>query len=112
MPAPARSGTLAAMRLQLANPADHPDLAALPWTARLDDWSEPHMHGVLGLHRHVVRLIEVGDVSYVIKELPDPLVEREYRLLRPSGEPVWVSSSGCCANSPRRACPPRKSSRP
>jgi len=70
------------MRLQLANPADHPGLAGLPWTDRLDDWDEPHMHGVLGLHRHVVRLIEVGDVSYVIKELPDPLVEREYRLLR------------------------------
>jgi hypothetical protein len=40
------------------------------------------MHGVLGLHRHVVRLIEIGDTSYVLKELPDPLVEREYRLLR------------------------------
>ncbi len=40
------------------------------------------MHGVLGLHRHVVRLIELDDVSYVIKELPDALVEREYRLLR------------------------------
>lgn len=40
------------------------------------------MHGVLGLHRHVVRLIELGDVSYVIKELPNHLVEREYRLLR------------------------------
>ena len=39
------------------------------------------MHGVLGLHRHVVRLIELGDVSYVIKELPNHLVEREYRLL-------------------------------
>ena len=34
------------------------------------------MHGVLGLHRHVVRLIELGDVSYVIKELPNHLVER------------------------------------
>lgn len=39
------------------------------------------MHGVLGLHRHVVRLIELDDVSYVIKELPNHLVEREYRLL-------------------------------
>ena len=44
------------------------------------------MHGVLGLHRHVVRLIEVGDVSYVIKELPDHLVTREYRLLRELAE--------------------------
>ena len=76
------SATLVVMRLQLANPADHPDVAGLPWMQRLDDWQQPHMHGVLGLHRHVVRLIELGDVSYVIKELPDPLVEREYRLLR------------------------------
>ena len=44
------------------------------------------MHGVLGLHRHVVRLVELGDdghrTSYVVKELPDHLAEREYRLLR------------------------------
>ena len=40
------------------------------------------MHRVLGLHRHVVRLIEFPEVGYVIKELPDHLVEREYRLLR------------------------------
>ncbi len=40
------------------------------------------MHGVLGLHRHVVRLIELDGTSYVIKELPDDLVRREYRLLR------------------------------
>ena len=70
------------MRLQLTNPADHPGLTGLPFDQRLEDWHEPHMHGVLGLHRHVVRLIEIDDVSYVIKELPDDLVEREYRLLR------------------------------
>ena len=40
------------------------------------------MHGVLGLHRHVVRLIELDGTSYVVKELPDDLVAREYRLLR------------------------------
>ena len=44
------------------------------------------MHGVLGLHRHVVRLVELGPdgdrTSYVVKELPDHLAEREYRLLR------------------------------
>ena len=69
------------MRLQLANPSDHPLISGLPFTERLTDWSLPRMHGVLGLHRHVVRLIELGDVSYVIKELPNHLVEREYRLL-------------------------------
>jgi len=70
------------MRVQVANPSDHPQIAALPFLTRLDDWDLPDMHGVLGLHRHVVRLIELGGTSYVVKELPDDLVAREYRLLR------------------------------
>ncbi len=73
---------MVAVRLQIANPSDHPDVARLPFEERLDDWELPHMHGVLGLHRHVVRLIELAGTSYVIKELPDDLVRREYRLLR------------------------------
>lgn len=70
------------MRLQIASPSEHPHIAALPFSERLDDWTLPDMHGVLGLHRHVVRLIELDGTSYVIKELPDDLVAREYRLLR------------------------------
>ena len=70
------------MRVQLASPSEHPNIAALPFGSRLDDWDLPDMHGVLGLHRHIVRLIELDGVSYVVKELPDALVEREYRLLR------------------------------
>lgn len=70
------------MRLQIASPSDHPQIAGLPFSERLNDWTLPDMHGVLGLHRHVVRLIELGGTSYVIKELPDDLVRREYRLLR------------------------------
>ena len=70
------------MRLQLASPSEHSVIRDLPFDERLDDWSDPRMHRVLGLHRHVVRLIEFPEVSYVIKELPDHLVEREYRLLR------------------------------
>ena len=74
------------MRLQLADPADHPYIGTLPFATDLDDWNLPHMHGVLGLHRHVVRLVELGGdgdrTSYVVKELPDHLAEREYRLLR------------------------------
>ncbi len=70
------------MRLQIATPAEHPDIATLPFSERLEAWDLPHMHGVLGLHRHVVRLIELDGTSYVIKELPDDLVAREYRLLR------------------------------
>jgi len=70
------------VRLQIANPSSHPDIATLPFERRLDDWDLPGMHGVLGLHRHVVRLIELDGTSYVLKELPDDLVQREYRLLR------------------------------
>lgn len=80
------------MRVTLADPAEHPNVGLLPFTRDLDDWDLPHMRGVLGLHRHVVRLVEVDGprrfdgrenrVSYVVKELPDHLVEREFRLLR------------------------------
>ena len=71
-----------AMRLQIASPSDHPQIAGLPFSERLDDWTLPDMHGVLGLHRHVVRLIEHDGTCYVVKELPDELALREYRLLR------------------------------
>src|SRR6266508_2148373 len=74
------------MRLQLADPADHPNVGLLPFAENLEDWKLPSVHGVLGLHRHVVRLVELGAgndrTSYVVKELPDHLVQREYRLLR------------------------------
>ncbi len=75
------------MRLQLADPGDHPLLGTLPFAEDLEQWELPHLHGVLGLHRHVVRLVELGEpdgprTSYVVKELPDHLAQREYRLLR------------------------------
>ena len=78
------------MRLQFADPSDHPLVGSLPFSVDLEAWDLPHMHGVLGLHRHVVRLVELGEeghrVSYVVKELPDHLVQREYRLLRSLAE--------------------------
>ncbi|MGB1824102.1 MAG: DUF4032 domain-containing protein, partial [Ilumatobacteraceae bacterium] len=46
----------------------------------------PGIHRVLGVHRHEVKLVELGDVSYVVKELPDELADREYRLLRELAE--------------------------
>ncbi|MGH9132395.1 MAG: DUF4032 domain-containing protein [Ilumatobacteraceae bacterium] len=70
------------MRLQIANPSLHPAIATFPYTQRLADWDLPDMHRVLGIHRHVVRLVETPSVSYVVKELPDDLALREYRLLR------------------------------
>jgi Domain of unknown function (DUF4032)/Lipopolysaccharide kinase (Kdo/WaaP) family len=74
------------MRLQLADPAEHPDVGLLPFSVDLEEWAIPDIHPVIGLHRHVVRLVEVGRgskrASYVVKEMPDHLVQREYRLLR------------------------------
>jgi hypothetical protein len=74
------------MRVQLARPVDHAGIAELPLDARLDDWTMPNVHRVLGLHRHVVKLVEVNGVSYVVKELPDHLANREYRLLKEIAE--------------------------
>ena len=70
------------MRLQVAHPAEHGAIASLPFRVPLSDWRMDNVHRVLGLHRHVVQLIEFSDVSYVVKELPDHLARREYRLLR------------------------------
>jgi len=78
------------MRLQLSDPADHPYVGTLPFAVDLDEWDLPHTHPVLGLHRHVVKLVELGAegnrTSYVVKELPDRLALREYRLLRSLAE--------------------------
>jgi uncharacterized protein DUF4032/lipopolysaccharide kinase (Kdo/WaaP) family protein len=74
------------MRLQIAKPAEHIALVDWPFAERLDEWTIPGLHHVTGLHRHVVRLVEAGDTTYVVKELPDPLAEREWRLLRELGD--------------------------
>jgi tRNA A-37 threonylcarbamoyl transferase component Bud32 len=70
------------MRVQIARPAEHASVAELPFPLALDEWRSPNVYRVLGLHRHVVKLVEVSGRSYVVKQLPDELAEREYRLLR------------------------------
>jgi hypothetical protein len=70
------------MRLQLAKPTEHPALVGWPVGEPLAEWSLPSMHSVMGLHRHVVRMVETDENAYVVKELPDALAMREYRLLR------------------------------
>jgi len=74
------------MRLQLANPTEHASVVSWPLEKSLAEWTIPGLQRVAGLHRHVVRLLEVGATSYVIKELPDPLALREWRLLRELAE--------------------------
>lgn len=70
------------MRLQLSQPGEHAALFSLAWSTPLGEWPEDRFVDPGGLHRHVVRFYEVGDVTYVLKELPAILAEREYRLLR------------------------------
>jgi hypothetical protein len=70
------------MRLQLAKPTEHPALVDWPFVEPLAEWAMPSVHSVMGLHRHVVRMVETDESAYVVKELPDDLAQREYRLLR------------------------------
>jgi Domain of unknown function (DUF4032)/Lipopolysaccharide kinase (Kdo/WaaP) family len=74
------------VRLHIAKPGEHVAMVDWPFTERLDEWTIPGLHEVVGLHRHVVRLVESGDVTYVVKELPDKLAQREWRLLRELGD--------------------------
>jgi tRNA A-37 threonylcarbamoyl transferase component Bud32 len=74
------------MRVQVARPAEHALLAELPFATRLERWDLSNIHRVLGLHRHIVKMIELDGISYVVKELPDELADREYRLLREIAE--------------------------
>jgi Domain of unknown function (DUF4032)/Lipopolysaccharide kinase (Kdo/WaaP) family len=55
----------------------------LPWSIPLEEWpSERLVEAARGLGRHVVRFVDCGGTLYALKELPSPLAEREYRLLR------------------------------
>jgi hypothetical protein len=55
----------------------------LPWDEPLERWSDPRLVPPReeGLHRHVVRFVEGGGRLWAIKELPEPLAVREYRVL-------------------------------
>jgi hypothetical protein len=71
------------VRLQFATTADPADLLALPWSTPLEHWSADHLVSLpRGISRHVVRFVRVSGTVYAIKELPQQIAEREYRLLR------------------------------
>lgn len=74
------------MRLQLAKPTEHTSVVRWPLTEPLSAWDIDGMQTVMGLHRHEVRMVETTDLTYVVKELPDDLAEREWRLLRELSE--------------------------
>ncbi|HEX2028498.1 MAG TPA: DUF4032 domain-containing protein [Nitriliruptorales bacterium] len=71
------------MRFQLTARTGHPDFLDLPWNRPLVDWTDERLVEVArGLHRHVVRFVNLAGTVYALKELRPRLAEREYRLLR------------------------------
>jgi len=71
------------VRLQFATTADPGDLLALPWSTPLDHWPAEQLVSLpRGISRHVVRFVRVSGTVYAIKELPQQVAEREYRMLR------------------------------
>jgi hypothetical protein len=67
---------------QLVTRTGHPTFLDFPWDVPLEEWeSEQLVSVVRGIGRHVVRFVELGGVLYALKELPQPLAEKEYSLL-------------------------------
>jgi hypothetical protein len=73
------------MRFVFAPPArDGAGLLSLPWDRPLEEWDDRRLVEPRnpGLHRHVVRFVSEGGTLWVVKELPEHLARREYRVLR------------------------------
>ena len=71
------------MRFQMLPRGSWPDFLDLPWSEPLATWESPRLVEVArGISRHVVRFVDYDSALYALKELPEPLAEREYRLLR------------------------------
>lgn len=67
----------------MAPQSTHPQFLDLPWDQPLASWqSERLVEIIAGYHRHVVRFVRYESSLYALKELPERLVHREYRLLR------------------------------
>lgn len=88
------------MGLTLTGSPDEPDLLFLPWDVPLEDWPGALVVSLpRGISRHIVRFVRVHDHVYAIKEVEQPLAEREYHLLFeltrrdvPSVEPIGIAS--------------------
>ncbi len=71
------------MRFQMVARTPHPDFLDLPWHLPLEEWESDRIVEVArGIHRHVVRFVNYDGTLFALKELPDRIAEREYRLLR------------------------------
>jgi Domain of unknown function (DUF4032)/Lipopolysaccharide kinase (Kdo/WaaP) family len=59
-------------------------LLDLPWGQPLEEWADERLTEIpqRGLSRHVVRFVAEGGEVFALKEIPERLARREYRLLR------------------------------
>jgi hypothetical protein len=84
--------------MELTGNPDEPELAYLPWRMPLEEWPDDQVVALpRGISRHIVRFVRLNGIVYAIKEVEQPLAEREYHLLLdlnkrgvPSVEPVGV----------------------
>jgi hypothetical protein len=75
------------MRIQLVPQRGRPDFLDLPWSEPLEEWDVDRLVvAARGIGTHVVRFVDYGGALFALKELPPPVAEREYRLLRALGE--------------------------
>jgi Domain of unknown function (DUF4032)/Lipopolysaccharide kinase (Kdo/WaaP) family len=67
--------------------ADQRAFLDLPWGLPLEEWpARLHVDVERGIGRHVVRFVLLNGSYYALKELPQRIAEREYRLLIELGE--------------------------
>lgn len=86
------------MKFQIASPSHYFTDLDMPWERHLSEWPEEFFVPVAkGIHRNVVGFIARGDKVYALKELAQPIAEKEYRLLReleelglPVVEPIGI----------------------
>jgi hypothetical protein len=86
--------------LTLTGSPDEPDLLFLPWDLPLEEWPADLVVSLpRGISRHIVRFVTVNDRVYAVKEVEQPLAEREYHLLFdlarkgvPAVEPIGVAA--------------------
>jgi hypothetical protein len=98
-------------------------LLGLPWTLALEEWpAERFVEAERGIGRHVVRFVELNGRLYALKELPERLAAREYRLLIelehsavPAVAAVGIvderrdTAGRCCPRPSRRSAPRSRS---
>ena len=95
------------MALKLTALEVDPAILLLPWDQPLAEWSDEFTVALpRGISRHVVRFVRVSDVVYAVKEIPERVASKEYRLLGdmgrsgiPAVDPVGVVTGRCSADS-------------